>query len=274
MFGLAKKFAKMQFDRRTFSGSSEFSIWPKFPTRESLRIEIVARDQSFQTTVVLRRGTSDLAAFEQIFIDNCYNLRRFARWNDIYECYHTILRTRIPIILDLGANIGLSSLYFAKNWPQSHIIAVEPSDENFRSMRDNVKSFSNIQQVRAAVSSNDGTVRITNPEAQSWAYKTASAPTGSSGGIDAYSVERLLHMAPNSARYSPFIAKIDIEGFENNLFSENTDWVKNFPLVVIELHDWMMPRQGNSASFLRTISQCDRDFVIYGENIFSISNAL
>mgnify|MGYP000126642471 CR=1 FL=1 len=26
----------------------------------------------------------------------------------------------------------------------------------------------------------------------------------------------------------PFIAKIDIEGFENELFSKKTDWIKDF----------------------------------------------
>jgi hypothetical protein len=35
-----------------------------------------------------------------------------------------------PLILDLGANIGLATLYVAKNWPKAHIIAVEPNKAN------------------------------------------------------------------------------------------------------------------------------------------------
>ncbi|MFL6694040.1 MAG: FkbM family methyltransferase, partial [Ramlibacter sp.] len=68
--------------------------------------------------------------------------------------------------------------------------------------------------------------------------------------------------------------KIDIEGFEANLFSANCEWIDLFPLLIIELHDWLLPRQGNSRAFLREIAQRDRDFVFRGENVFSISNTL
>jgi hypothetical protein len=66
--------------------------------------------------------------------------------------------------------------------------------------------------------------------------------------------------------------KIDIEGFEEELFSKNTEWVDKFPLLVIELHDWMLPRDRTSAHFLTLIATLDRDFVYIGENVFSISN--
>jgi hypothetical protein len=45
-------------------------------------------------------------------------------------------------------------------------------------------------------------------------------------------------------------------------------------VLVIELHDWMLPRAANSGPFLREIAVRDRDFVYHGENIFSISNQL
>lgn len=274
MLEYAKQLVKMYFDRRRFRGSSEFFFRPRLPTRDFLKVDVLARAGTFKTTVMLRRGTTDLQTFGQIFTSNDYNLRRLARWDDICAVYKTISRDGIPLILDLGANIGLSSLYFAKNWPEAHIISVEPSNENYRAMCKNVDGFGNIQPVKAAVSSKDGFVKIKNPEAQSWAYQTAQVPPGSTGGIDALSVESLLKIGRNPASYRPFIAKIDIEGFEKDLFSENTQWIELFPIIVVELHDWMMPRQANSTNFLRTIGQHDRDFIYYGENIFSISNTL
>ena len=72
----------------------------------------------------------------------------------------------------------------------------------------------------------------------------------------------------------PFIVKIDIEGGEDNLFSMNTNWVEEIPMVIIELHDWLLPKQKTSMNFLKTISELDRDFNIKGENIFSIKNKL
>ena len=78
----------------------------------------------------------------------------------------------------------------------------------------------------------------------------------------------------DSGRFFPFIVKIDIEGGEENLFSMNTDWIKKIPMVIIELHDWLLPKQRTSTNFLKTVSELDRDFNIKGENIFSIKNRL
>jgi hypothetical protein len=75
-----------------------------------------------------------------------------------------------------------------------------------------------------------------------------------------------------SAGAVPFIAKIDIEGAERDLFQEPTAWVDHFPLLIVELHDWLLPKQRTSEPFLKCVSQRDRDFVHIGENVFSIRN--
>jgi hypothetical protein len=72
----------------------------------------------------------------------------------------------------------------------------------------------------------------------------------------------------------PFMVKIDIEGGEQDLFESNTDWVEHTAIVVVELHDWLFPRQRTSLPFLRCVSALDRDFVYRGENVFSINNQL
>ena len=71
---------------------------------------------------------------------------------------------------------------------------------------------------------------------------------------------------------APFIVKIDIEGFEGELFSRNLEWLDRFYVLIIELHDWMLPRQRSSQSFLRAVGALDRDFLQVGENVFSIAN--
>lgn len=72
----------------------------------------------------------------------------------------------------------------------------------------------------------------------------------------------------------PFIVKVDIEGAEADIFAGNTDWLKNTPLVIIELHDWLMPKQGTAAGFLQCIAGQPRDFIAMGENVFSIAHTL
>jgi hypothetical protein len=68
--------------------------------------------------------------------------------------------------------------------------------------------------------------------------------------------------------------KIDIEGFENNLFEAITESIDLFTMLVIELHNWMFPGQSNSRNFLREVSRHDRDFVLQGKNVFTVSNTL
>jgi len=81
-----------------------------------------------------------------------------------------------------------------------------------------------------------------------------------------------LSEAPSNAGLVPFIIKIDIEGFERELFAANTGWIDRFYLMAVELHDWMLPSQANSCAFLRAVSHFDRDFLFRGENVFSIAN--
>jgi hypothetical protein len=51
-----------------------------------------------------------------------------------------------------------------------------------------------------------------------------------------------------------FMIKIDIEGFESDLFADNVDWIASPAVIMIELHDWMLPGQYSSASFQKAMA--------------------
>lgn len=61
-------------------------------------------------------------------------------------------------VLDLGANVGIFSLLMAKKFPRAEIIAVEPEEENIKTLRENIKlnSIDNIIVVEAAISDQKG----------------------------------------------------------------------------------------------------------------------
>lgn len=269
LLGYATLLFKLFLDRRHFRGASEFSYRIMRGTPGRYKIGIAAKDGAFRATISLRRRTSDLATFEQVFANNAYNLRRLQRWGEIFELYTSLASEGLPLVLDLGANVGLASLYFAKNWPAAQIIAVEPDEQNYRVMCDNLAGIGNTRLLHAAVASEDGAVRIVNPDTQAWAIRTEVAEE-TAGSIPALSMQTLLGTAPPSSR--PFMVKIDIEGFESNLFSSNTGWVDLFPVIIIELHDWLLPGQGTSTNFLRVIAQKRRDFIFVGENVISLAN--
>jgi FkbM family methyltransferase len=274
MNDISRVLLKMLLDRREYRGATEFSIGWQLGKNNYHRLRIQARDGPFKTTVLLRRTTSDVRTFEQIFAYNSFNLRHLPRWNQISTAYDKRDLNYKPLILDLGANIGLASLYFAKNWPDAEIVAVEPSTDNYQLMLQNVSALKNLHPIQAAVACEDGAVLITNPEAEAWAYRTETAHEGATGTVPAISIDSIMNMPQNSGRFRPFIAKIDIEGFESNLFSKNTDWVASFPIIIIELHDWMVGKNGSSRAFLQTIAKYDRDFFFRGENVYSVSRDL
>ncbi len=68
----------------------------------------------------------------------------------------------------------------------------------------------------------------------------------------------------------PFLIKIDIEGFERDVFSVNTDWIDNFAGIFIEPHDWLFPGEGISKNLQRAMAGRDFEFFINGENIIYV----
>ena len=75
-------------------------------------------------------------------------------------------------------------------------------------------------------------------------------------------------------KFKPFIIKIDIEGFENNLFKKNIEWMDKFKIIIIEIHDWMIPSKSISNNLVNSLAKISkknkRDLIIQGENLISI----
>ena len=73
---------------------------------------------------------------------------------------------------------------------------------------------------------------------------------------------------PATENTNPLIFKIDIEGGEKALFQGDVSWLNQFPAIMIETHDWMLPFSGSSRNFIKAVAQFDFDFLHRGENIF------
>jgi len=146
---------------------------------------------------------------------------------------------------------------------------VEPDERNFRLLKANIEGMSNITPIEGAVASENGAVKIANPHDEAWALRTERVNSIGPNSIPAYSMKRLMGFVPEA---QPFIAKFNIEGFESELFSGHTEWIESFPIIIVGLHDYMLPGQGSSNKFLRRISTEDRDFLPMFENVVSIAN--
>lgn len=224
--------------------------------------------------IYLRPATSDWFTFNQIFVNDDYDLRFLKRYRGISEYYADIIeKENQPLILDLGANIGLAAIYFSMIWQNSKVISIEPSSDNYEILLKNINQSDDLTSFLAGIGSSPSNLLINSNGGDKNAYTTSILPAGDNLGVRGITVPMILdqYSKPN---YIPFIIKIDIEGFESDLFSRNYEWIDEFPILIIEMHDWLFPKGRTSENFLKAISRLNRDFIYYGENVFSISNSL
>lgn len=166
--------------------------------------------------VSLRCGTADASTFEKIFV-----------WNDYDLDYPAGVKT----VIDAGANIGLSAVYFATRFPDAKVVAIEPQGENFRLLERNTHPYPQVSPLHAALWSEDTTLGLSNPEdrVDSYQYSREAAVET----VPAFNMPSILSCfeLPRAD-----VLKIDIEGAETEVFARTPEWVGRVGMFVIELH--------------------------------------
>lgn len=204
-----------------------------------------------------RPGNSDLMALWQTLGAREYDLERFPQAATIKQAYEqALLAGRTPVIVDAGANIGGASLWFSRQFPQARIFAIEPDPANAELCRRNTHARG-VEVIEAAIGSKPGSVSLISSDA-AWGTQTTRG-----GDIPIVTISELLGRVQNAHL---LIAKIDIEGFEADLFADEIAWISKATALFIEPHDWMLPGAGSSRSF-RTAIGPEFELLISGENL-------
>lgn len=179
---------------------------------------------------ILRRGSSDLMVFKQIFIDEEFkNVVSLIKHYDI----------KINRILDAGANIGLTSIYLKKYFPLAEVICVEPDNSNQRQLliNLNLNKIKNFKIVKGGVWSHNGWMDIDYSfrDGMEWSRSLMPAEQGE-GAIPVYTIKDLLKR--HNWEYIDLL-KIDIEGAEKEVFGnvEDLSFLSRTKVVTIEVHD-------------------------------------
>ena len=214
--------------------------------------------------VYVRVGESDVAAFRQVFQDRDYDLGRASPVTERLERrYRKIIDSgKTPVIVDAGANIGAASLWFHNQYPDAAIVAIEPEPGNLVVLHRNLDGRAMVQVLEAAVGAEAGFVAVVN-EGSGWSARTVR----SDAGVEIVTVEDAIRTVANGV---PFIVKIDVEGFERDLFSTNIDWIGEAFAVFIEPHDWMLPGEGTSMNFQKAMGAHDFEMFLSGENLLYV----
>lgn len=222
--------------------------------------------------VTLRRGTSDARVLWQVFAERAYAIGSTPHRDEIQRRYEAFVAAgKRPVILDCGANIGMTALWFNRQFPLARICAVEPEPGNFAVLKTNLGHLDDAVPMQAAIWPARATLRIVDAHAPQWAFRVEEiAETGCDGGIAAVTIDDALQ---GCADAPILIVKIDIEGAEAALFERNTEWLDRSDLLVIELHDWLLPNAGTSRNFLKRLATLDCDVLVRGEALFVLRHA-
>lgn len=184
-------------------------------------------------------GAVFLNQFEEIFVD---------------KIYHFVPKNKQPIIIDCGANCGLSVLYFKHHFPLSHIIAFEPDNLLFETLQDNIthNSFKNITLNNQALWNKNGFVNFNNSTLQ-------DGHINESNGLVAVPCVKL-ETVLNQYELIDFL-KIDIEGAELDVISDCKNLLHKVDHLFIEYHHKENAPQ-NLSQLLEILTLSNFEFII------------
>jgi FkbM family methyltransferase len=197
----------------------------KLKLRKTETGKLVKFDLNGKQSINLRAGTHDIDIFEQIFL--------------LKDC-HFETRDDPTFIVDAGAHIGCSALYFAQRFPKANILAIEAESENYRMLCANTKDHEQIKSLHGAVWYREEEVQISNPGSDPWGFQVSSAtPSDNTSRVTGYDINSIIAL---SGRDIIDILKLDIEGAELNVFTKgDLSWLKKVRTIIIELHDRIQP---------------------------------
>lgn len=156
-----------------------------------------------------------------------------------HQCIHELLLEEVyrfrssrpdPKILDCGANIGLSIIYFKHLYPEAEIVAFEPDPQIFNILTENVRTFnfSGVTLRREAVWKEDGELNFV-PDGGFGGRTEPVAGTAAATAVKAVRLRDLLGQPVT-------LLKIDIEGAEAAVIEDCRDHLGNVERLFVEYH--------------------------------------
>lgn len=146
-----------------------------------------------------------------------------------------------PYIIDIGAHIGMSTLYFKKIYPFSEIVAVEPFKENIKLLKQNISQngLDKVTVLEVAVTEQEGTSTIHADTTNNYWFSTASFHPNAWNGqqyTQPFKVPTISLSSLLLAKASIDLVKIDIEGIESRALFEAGDALKRVRHLFVEFH--------------------------------------
>jgi FkbM family methyltransferase len=147
----------------------------------------------------------------------------------LQEAYRLPFEDPSGVLLDLGANIGMASLWLAKSYSFTQVIAVEPDPYNAALVRQNLELNGIAGEVlEAAIGPKEAVARFEFSELSNLGRLSENGSL-----VPMISVDTIIQRFAVT-RFA--LIKIDIEGGEQELFDGPPEWLARTDAIIIEFH--------------------------------------
>lgn len=178
-----------------------------------------------------RKKSSDLQVYRQIWV--------YREYKPVLD-YLQKKKIEVKTIIDCGANVGYTTLYFSTYFKGAHIVSVEADKGNAEMVCRNIKlnNVAAIQVLHKAIWYRAAMLKVNNTfrDGKNWSYTVEETADVECATVDAISIQDI------TEKYNwSFIdlLKMDIEGSERYLFQNNyyKTFLPKVKCLVIEIHD-------------------------------------
>ena len=229
------------------ASSFKYFVWRRF-TKGFIRIYI----PEIKGNISIQGCTSDYGSVRSVFVKK------------EYDKVLNIIKTA-SLIVDAGSHIGASSRFFAFYYPEADIVSIEPSDRNYSITAKNTHGIQNIRLINGGLWYKQADLVVDDESVPSNAFQVSESAGLSDNKIMGISVDKILR---DSGKNEIDIFKIDIEGAEKELFSNNVGWLKKVKLLCIELHETKKP--GCGRAFFQASLMENFHYLVFSEYIMII----
>jgi len=156
----------------------------------------------------------------------------------LHDIYKFTADNKTPYILDCGANVGVSILYFKKMYPDCEIIGFEPDKKIFKVLQKNVTTFNlkNVTLLEKALWDKEVPLPFFDEGADGGRIPNGDSLITPGHTVDAVSLKPFLDKPVD-------FLKIDVEGVEDVILKDIEPLLKNVKNLFVEYHSFSNKNQ-------------------------------
>lgn len=234
LFGTRSAFRHLVETKRFFDTLISSGFSARKASAELNCVTFDSRTDTGRCDVLLRRKSTDLSVFTQVFLNQEY--RPVIDFIDRHWS-----RERVLEIVDAGGYTGMTTIYFRQFFQKARVIILEPNTRNFELLKRNIEvnHLENVFPICAGLWNTD--TKLAEGEkfrdGGEWSFAVRPAGGADKEIVDGISFDSLMK---RYAMDSVDILKMDVEGAEREIFQDEEQvsrLLSRVRCIAIEIHE-------------------------------------